>query len=81
MLNIDDYLFVGELDSWPDSVKDRVEWSINKIDYSQLPQDLIEEWKRWYKPCGSFRLLTPMLLGDKVTLSSYHTSYNIKVGI
>lgn len=58
-------LFQGELDSWPDSVKDRVEWSINKIDYSQLPQDLIEEWKRWYKPCGSFRLLTPMLLGDK----------------
>lgn len=57
-------LFEGELDSWPDSVKDRVEWSIKSIDYSQLPQDLIDEWKRWYKPCGSFRLLTPMLLGQ-----------------
>ena len=59
-------LFEGELESWPDSVKERTEYSINTIDYSQLPQDLIEEWKRWYKPCGSFRLLTPMLLGQKV---------------
>ena len=57
-------LFEGELESWPDSIKDRIEYSINKIDYSQLPQDLIAEWKSWYKPCGSFRLLTPMLLGE-----------------
>ena len=48
-------LFEGELESWPDSVKKRVQYSINTIDYSELPQDLIEEWKRWYKPCGSFR--------------------------
>ena len=57
-------LFEGELESWPDSIKARTEYSINKIDYSQLPQDLIAEWKSWYKPCGSFRLLTPMLLGE-----------------
>ncbi|CBY18947.1 unnamed protein product [Oikopleura dioica] len=58
-------LFEGELESWPDSIKARTEYSINKIDYTQLPQDLIAEWKSWYKPCGSFRLLTPMLLGEK----------------
>jgi len=57
-------LFRGELESWPDHVKSRVKWTIQTIDYSKLPQDLIEEWKRWYKPCGSFRLLTPMLLGE-----------------
>lgn len=58
-------LFEGELESWPAEVLGRVEYTINIIDYSELPQDLIEEWKRWYKPCGSFRLLTPMLLGEK----------------
>ena len=47
--------------------KARVKWTIQTIDYSKLPQDLIEEWKRWYKPCGSFRLLTPMLLGETVS--------------
>ena len=71
-------LFEGELESWPDSVKARTEYSINTIDYSQLPQDLIEEWKRWYKPCGSFRLLTPMLLGQKVNISR---NFNFKTKI
>ena len=58
--------YSGELESWPDHIKKRVKYTIQTIDYSKLPQDLIEEWKRWYKPCGSFRLLTPMLLGETV---------------
>ena len=30
---------LGELDSWPDHVRQRVTYDIQTIDYSKLPQD------------------------------------------
>ena len=38
------------------------DFTIRIIDYGLLPESLRKAWKVWYKPCGSFRLLTPFIL-------------------
>ena len=55
-------LFRTELDSWPQSVKKRMKYTIHDAKYDGVPEELKNTWKGWYKPCGSFRLLTPEIL-------------------
>ena len=38
------------------------EYTIRLINYETIPESLRKTWKSWYKPCGSFRLLTPFIL-------------------
>lgn len=57
-------LFRGEIDSWPTSIKSKVSYTIRDADYKDIPPELKEQWKGWYKPCGSFRLLTPKILPE-----------------
>ncbi|XP_039259898.2 glucoside xylosyltransferase 1-like [Styela clava] len=65
-------LFEEEIKSWPIKVQARVKYSIYSADYSnQLPEELINEWKRWYKPCGSFRLFLPMILKNITDAAIY----------
>lgn len=40
------------------------DFTIRIIDYGLLPESLRKAWKVWYKPCGSFRLLTPFILPE-----------------
>jgi len=56
-------LFLSELESWPAKVKERVSFTVRNVDYDDyLPEELRDEFKKWYKPCGSFRLFLPMVL-------------------
>jgi len=59
------FIFKSELNSWPNYIKKRVNYTIYDIDetYSMYFSPYVkDEWKKWYKPCGSFRLLLPMVL-------------------
>lgn len=40
-------------------------FTVREIHYTKIPENLRKAWKTWYKPCGSFRLLTPFLLPDE----------------
>lgn len=40
------------------------EYTIRLINYETIPESLRKTWKSWYKPCGSFRLLTPFILPE-----------------
>nr|XP_018671616.2 glucoside xylosyltransferase 1-like isoform X1 [Ciona intestinalis] len=68
-------MFQTEIDAWPARVRSRVTYSIRPIDYERyLPPTLITQWKKWYKPCGSFRLLLPMVLKDVTDAAIYSDS-------
>lgn len=50
-----------QLGSWPREVLARVNYTIRDVDYDPyLPPQMRDEWRRWYKPCGSFRLFLPV---------------------
>ena len=55
-------LFKEEIDSWPKNVLKRVKYTLHDAEYQEIPEELKNQWKGWYKPCGSFRLLTPHIL-------------------
>ena len=48
-------------------------FTVREIDYTKIPENLRKAWKTWYKPCGSFRLLTPFILPDEGVLASFET--------
>ena len=57
--------FESELETWPEKVLNRINVTFYDINYERfVPKKLGEELKVWYKPCGSYRLFTPMLLDE-----------------
>ena len=58
-------VFDSEVETWPQKVLNRVNVTLYDISYERfVPKDLGEELKRWYKPCGSYRLFVPILLEE-----------------
>ena len=58
-------LFSEELNMVKTNNKDlNFDYTIRLINYETIPEGLRKTWKSWYKPCGSFRLLTPFILPE-----------------
>lgn len=65
-----------QINTWPLAIRARFELTIYNAEYSEhLPSSLVEEWKKWYKPCGSFRLFLP------VRRSSFIFFHNINISL
>uniref|UniRef100_H2YMG5 Nucleotide-diphospho-sugar transferase domain-containing protein n=1 Tax=Ciona savignyi TaxID=51511 RepID=H2YMG5_CIOSA len=68
-------MFETEIEAWPAKVHSRVTYTIQQINYdNHLPPRLVADWKKWYKPCGSFRLLVPMILKGLTSAAIYSDS-------
>lgn len=68
-------MFEEEIRSWPSSVLNRIKYNVYPADYSdQIPNNFVNEWKSWYKPCGSFRLFVPIILKSITDAAIYSDS-------
>ncbi|CAK8692117.1 unnamed protein product [Clavelina lepadiformis] len=68
-------LFSNEIASWPDRILLKVKYTVYALDYDKyIKKSLAEEWKRWYKPCGSYRLFTPLILKETTSAAIYADS-------
>nr|CAB3251434.1 glucoside xylosyltransferase 1-like [Phallusia mammillata] len=68
-------LFEAELSSWSKTKRERFKYKLYQANYDEyLPPSLVKDWKKWYKPCGSFRLFLPMILKDVTDAAIYTDS-------